>query len=503
MKRVLLGLVLVAACESPGGPPPPADSLLPPRESASSCGPSGMPLFPQLTSKPNGYMADLEEGGSCGIYLEQDDCVVAIFRDCTYYPGSRQWIGTVHADTTQISLTISPTYEPAPMLAGPQKCTGTFLDPSNPRASTTLTCEGNGTRQGLYLERRDVTAKPFGEQVAEEQWPINSFQTMEAIPAATTVVNGAVTETWVAVNWAGGGMGGGVWRHSGPVEAPRITMVDDDSNVYAIDAAPNGKVIVALGKTSHLVRVYDVATHSKVATATVSNMVKGLAATSSSTFMVATASIAYVLKYTEGSTRLTRVGGTFRPSPGHEITSAEWAIPAGKDSVPFVISTARGDDGELIGLNDDMTVAWRSGRLPSFDVLTMEVLPGKARVGMILWGGSRDFDGPDQANQYYEVNPASGRLDPLIPIPFFSTVYAMSYDVSRDRVYIGGRFGNLAYIDRVRRRADQSFTRVREPATQDAVMISAIAWDPTRERLYVVDPKRGVIDSFKLSALTP
>src|SRR5262245_7532167 len=43
------------------------------------------------------WFSDLETGRSCRVYLEQDDCVVAIFDDCTWPDawGDRQWTGRV------------------------------------------------------------------------------------------------------------------------------------------------------------------------------------------------------------------------------------------------------------------------------------------------------------------------------------------------------------------------------------------------------------------------
>lgn len=88
MKRASLGLLgLLLACDAPPAPPAPSHPGAPP--AAATCTPPY-----ERFGNTEVVWADLDLGRSCTAYLEQDECVLGIWRDCTT-PTPREWRGRV------------------------------------------------------------------------------------------------------------------------------------------------------------------------------------------------------------------------------------------------------------------------------------------------------------------------------------------------------------------------------------------------------------------------
>jgi hypothetical protein len=115
--RVRLGLppLLLAACGADDAglrfadfPPPPPLAL--------SCGPA-----PTLGQREV-LFADLDAGRSCRVFLEQDECALGIFDDCTTVDDARRdWFGTVEGDALRLRPTFSPPNARPPRT--PEVCT--------------------------------------------------------------------------------------------------------------------------------------------------------------------------------------------------------------------------------------------------------------------------------------------------------------------------------------------------------------------------------------------
>src|SRR5262249_11798300 len=95
---------LLVACSSPPPPLIPSrDAIGPPREADRNC-PISFERFAQAYFR----IADLDRATSCIGYIEQDECILALFRDCTYdHPRSWQGFIDMGAD-----IRIGASYDP-------------------------------------------------------------------------------------------------------------------------------------------------------------------------------------------------------------------------------------------------------------------------------------------------------------------------------------------------------------------------------------------------------
>ncbi len=141
--------VAIGACGAPPSPQPP--ELRPEPPSANDCDPT-----PRVAHAPF-HFADLQAGRSCRVFLEQDECVVAIFDDCT--DPTRHFEGRA---TAEGGIWLSPEHTVAPTATPPSRCEGIVADRDTPHASVRLDCRGAGlTRhRGFFLERVDPSATP-------------------------------------------------------------------------------------------------------------------------------------------------------------------------------------------------------------------------------------------------------------------------------------------------------------------------------------------------------
>lgn len=510
-----LALAATAACSAPAAPPAPDESLQPPRYLAADCLPVSE-IARQHDVTTNAFLADLDEGRSCEIFLEQDECVLAIFRDCSYdASGTRQWVGEATPGTNGIDVVLKPTFAKAPGRTPPRQCTGNLAAADSPRAGTKLTCDG-GSVEGLYIERKDFSVMRFGERMPDEMLVLGSFGTVDALPDMVPVTVSGATEIWQAVNWSGGPAGGGVYRVKGTATAPTVELVDAVSRARSIAASPEGLVVAASGDEmieEMDLQVYDAnmadSRRAKVGTATTADTIVAIAGASDNRFLVAgklrvgTDHEVKLYAFDRATMRLRYTGRRFPAERAHIIQSVVWSKPATAQGAAFMVAmTLDGSDdglGLVVGLDDDLQPLWRTQPGRKFDVRSMKALPGQGRVALILAGGERDYDGADQSNHYYEIDPATGTVDPVVALPFADTE-ELAYDPLSNRVYIAQRYGVVGYVERTGTvRAAQGYFKLDRPDAHTDVVITALAWDPSRQRLTFADPLRGVIDSIRIT----
>jgi hypothetical protein len=509
-----LGIVatLASACSAPEGPPALDESLRPPRYLAASCSPVD-DIARQDGVTTNAFLADLGTGRSCEVFLERDECVLAIFHDCT--TSGRQWIGTASQDTDEVSISLSPMFERAPAMAPPRVCTGALV-PSrvDPRAGTRLVCEGTAYPRGLYLERKDFSVKRFAELQLREQVSAGRFGVDEVLTDMRPVKVGDGTQLWYVADWTGGGMGGGVHRLIGSAESPKTQTVDSVSRATRLGATPSGLVLAAHGDDATMglaLSLYDASAvnplDAKLATATTADSVIGIVGADGDRFLVGgkpRAGVQFQAKLyaADRAARTVRWTGRAYDAPRDTVLRAvAWTKPTASSAVAFVVAVSQVGStgfGQLVGLDDNLNERWRTPANTPFDVIALEPLPGRGRVALLLGDGESEFSGPNLSNQYYEVDPSTGQLDPVVALPF-GFAKGLSYDAARDRVYIAQFFGTVGYVERSPRvRAAQGYFKLDPGDDQADTLVSSMAWDPGRQRLVVADSRRSVLEFLKL-----
>lgn len=509
---VLVG-ALASACSAPEGPPPLDESLRPPRYLAAKCAPVD-DVTRQDGVTTNAFLADLDIGRSCEIFLERDECVLAIFHDCTMT--GRQWVGTATQDTDKVSISLSPMFERAPAMAPPRVCTGSLV-PSrvDPRAGTWLDCEGAAYPRGLYLERKDFAVKRFAELKADEQYSAGRFGVDEVLTDMRAVKVGESTQLWYVADWTGGGMGGGVHRLLGPAGDPQAQTVDSVSRATRLGATPSGLVLAAHGDdaTAGLaLSLYDATVvnpaMARLATTTTADSVIGIAGADGERFLVGgkpRAGVQFQAKLyaADRATRSLRWTGQRYDAPRDTVLrTLAWTKPTASSAVAFVVAVSQVGStgyGQLIGLDDDLRERWRTPANTPFDVIDLEPLPGRGRVALLLGDGESEFSGPNLSNHYYEVDATTGQVDPVVALPF-GYAKGLSYDAERDRVYVAQFFGTVGYVERAPKvRAAQGYFKPTHTDDQADTVVSSMTWDPGRQRLVLADSRRSVLDFLALA----
>lgn len=511
--RWVAAVALASACSAPEGPPAVDESLRPPQYKAATCSPVD-DITRQDGVTTNAFLADLDSGHSCEIFLERDECVLAIFHDCTM--SGRQWVGSATQDPDKVSISLWPMFERAPAMAPPRMCTGALL-PSrvDPRSGTRLECEGNTYPRGLYLERKDFSVKRFAELQPDEQVSAGRFGVDEVLTDMRAVKVGDTTQLWYVADWTGSGMGGGVHRLVGTPEAPQTQTVDSVSRAKRLGATPSGLVLAAHGDDATMglaLSLYDASAVSpleaRLATTTTADSVVGIAGADGDRFLVGgkpRAGVQFQAKLyaADRAGRRVRWTGKAYDAPRDTVLRAvAWTKPTASSAVAFVVAFSQVGStgfGQLVGLDDDLNERWRTPANTAFDVIALEPLPGRGRVALLLGDGEFEFSGPNLSNHYYEVDPTTGQVDPVVALPF-GYAKGLSYDAARDRVYIAQFYGTVGYVERSPRvRAAQGYFKPSHGDDQADTVVSSMAWDPGRQRLILADSRRSVLDFLKLA----
>ena len=162
MWRWLSALVLFA-CSSPPPPEiPPTSEIGPPPAAALMC----FPPYSMFAQKAF-LLADLDQGTSCEVYIEQDECILGIYRDCTDpSPSSRQWVGIINSTGMRDALEFDIIEGVGGIVPRPPKCCdGELVDGEWAVLDCALSsCSNNSdtAHVGAYIESLDVAASPWG-----------------------------------------------------------------------------------------------------------------------------------------------------------------------------------------------------------------------------------------------------------------------------------------------------------------------------------------------------
>ena len=232
----LAELVLVTACSGPSEPPFDA----PPAPVAAADVLCERPGFPQGIGQARYRLLDMDQGAACEVYLEQDECVLAIWQDCTDGSSNpREWQGqaTVERQVELAPITAATTTGVA-IPRSPACCVGPVAA-TGPIDWMLLDCRldvcnsSNRRHAGLYLERWTDPAPALS---VVESVPVTS--TVDPTGTADALWDPDQNRGWLA--WSDGGLF--VRQSNGQISAvaelPSAHALAQDSDaVYAASGA--------------------------------------------------------------------------------------------------------------------------------------------------------------------------------------------------------------------------------------------------------------------------
>jgi hypothetical protein len=465
------------ACERPPAPALPGrDRIGPPPEAAASC----EPPFPMSFGEAWFLVADLDRGSVCTAFLEQDECVVGLFRDCSDLgPGTpREWQGRF-TDRRELNLVaLDPDETGARPARAPRCCVGP-VGPEGPIPSfAVLECqlEGCGAPRdarhaGLYLERLEPASAP----------PLAPLRTLDVVsPLAAPVPGLAPTmallperdELWVATARRPGGEPAGLHVVAVSSATPvRLDVALGGPRAMAV-AADEGTVFVA---DEEAVLAIDAAGRRERRRLDLGAEITALVA-ARERLWVATASSGAALLQAFSVSDLAPGPALALEAPVTGLVSlgADGAVALtlqGKSELMQV--DAAGAVGSTLPL-DDFRELDLEGLLPR----SLTALGG-ARVGFVARCGA----GVERAECFFEAD-LSGRELTRTGVPGVGSLLGVAASGS-DEVWIGSDDGVLTPLP----------TRPRRPWLQGrvaaGVAAGSLALDGARGRLYVLDPSRA------------
>jgi hypothetical protein len=485
---------VLAACGSPGPPGDIFDVRRPPRPAAQAC-----PAVPvaRIVETTNGKsssdytLVDLEGDTGCVVKLEQDECVVAIFSDCTSaptltpgVPHVRQWAGTIR-DVRGFQLELFPSFVATPPPPTVSRCVGPIEGTDDDDVRARLVClDAAGTEivdhRGLYLEKaRSVPAfarlatpptLAFEPQVARgTQW----YSTARWTPVPS------LGQLWTSIP-STDGAGGGVYAMplEGVPTAPARILEREAIERLVVDGT---RAFLTRNTRSGgtLIEAFDLGTLALVAEARVEATVTALAVGRDNDVYVG-----LLMGQSGQASRIARLSAsTLAPMADAAVVGAQNEPIEPRDIVVtgttalgasvFVVGVGQGDPtrpdngrrpGALVGYSRGLQSIVRRS-ISSFTarriipiVPTGQTEP--THLGLVGW----------MSRRYQELRLDDGRLAPAIALPGMEMLISGAYDAERDRVYLLGETAEITYVDRARGRAHPPFRFGDDPALSQQVV---------------------------------
>lgn len=368
LRSAWLGPVaVVIACSSPPEPVyPPRSEIGPPYDQARMC----QPPFPSGIGNGYYWMADLDLGRSCVVYLEQDDCVLGIYQECAAPDSTvlRQWQGRAKTANTVRWIELSPAVPSGgnPPARSPTCCEGAVVGEVGGYSTAVLGClrgrnctglppETPPTEPqdhvGLVLQQVRIGIQPE-QRISGTRLPLEAF----APKVTRLITQNAGTELYALVDGPGADAADGLYQimltASGSTRVLSTTSSEplqvawDDTQVYLSDgdrvhrrsgssnqssgplggkvlamaAAASGLLVATEDGTGTMLRRLDPTTLGEVASARRTERVSSMAADADP----APSALA-VLSYQDRE-RLERIGPDLAPM-GPVVELRDGAIP--------------------------------------------------------------------------------------------------------------------------------------------------------------------------------
>ncbi len=473
--RSVAKIALAAAlfsCGKPPAPPPPSDDRLPPLEAAAECPPV------EQFANDYFYVADLETGRSCTLYIEQDECIVGIFDDCSHLSSNcdrprRQWRGTIDLAG---SIRLEPTYHVQPATRPPAQCTGSIESSEDTSRFATLDCTGGANAHpGMFIERRIPIDDrvPFGE--VDEEGQIELEKRNEVVEGhvgdVALIEDGARRELWSLV--------------AKPESATLQGLVIDDlvagtQDTLRIGArsriavTPDQTKAVIAGETE--LELWDVATRTVLTSSvttepTLAMVISGDGSRVFVSFRSPGSRFDSVLRALRlpdftpiGEPRLFNASldelTTTTSTTGEALLAAARLPESGFDTDPCAPLVQR---GTIAQLTLDLETTYE--RIFDWQVSAFAPIPGTGFVGIVS----------QSSNAYREWDATRGAFSRVVPNPLFMWSNNVAYHAPSDRMVIAG-YKSVTYMSRSDHRIqqglvlfDHSVTHVLPARTSTAV----------------------------------
>lgn len=437
--RLRYFLPLLISCSAPPPPKiPPRDLIGPPREAAIECSPPY-----QTFAQSQFRIADLDRGKSCTAFLEQDECILAIFRDCTFDASpSRSWRGAIDSDKR---VRLDATYEsPAIGTRVARSCSGILQLPraAGEPAWSRLACQipaGADQRPhaGFYFERVDPMATPPFMRDGTTEVLVAMPQTAIDDFVSDFVVLSRATQIWALVNAGAADPATGLY--AGPLRGPRLAKQDLSLQTPALIRATEDESAVYIADGAVLHRI------STTARPAISSPFAGriidVAVRETAVFVASSM-----------PPRQTRLSA-------HDPDSLEARGSIAVDGIVSAIipvSTV-GATTALVLTFEGPQLALITPSLTSSRSLNLEIAP---RGHLWISGTIVGLSASGTPGRYIEVDYASppdatGRARVVLDVvvPDGGEIRSLLYDAQHDQVLAGTRTGLLSVIDRAGQRA--------------------------------------------------
>lgn len=425
------------------------------------------------------YFADLQAAVSCKVFLEQDECVLAILDDCADMmtaDETRQWEGMITAlGEGKNEVRLRPIYATPPNTTPPALCAGELLGDRTSRPHASLACEGPRVfHQGLYIEKVDREARPFaqvedGRRISFAPQP--SSLPEEYAPDMAVVTAPGRHQLWVAIR-SGVEEGGVYVRDLDSTATAHIALRDAGQVEVSDDGA---RAVIASKSALHLV---DPATKMITRSATLAGDVNGMALSKDAERVYVSWQEGGIVGRSAIEVRSARtleaIGQPLR-LPDVEVTLL-LALPTTTTGPELFI--AQKGLSRFLGrtFTRDLTPVMEAGVpfMPYNGVLLPGPTPKIAVVSRFR-------------NAYTEIDVRTVAADPLTAVPFARDLNGIAYDPSTDRIYWSSRDPLvLGWIDRRERRASQDFAPVNR-------FFGKLAFDSNTRTILALATKEGFV----------
>lgn len=470
-RALWVSALTAAACSSPPPPVIPGrETIGPPREAAAECDPTRM--FAQTWF----VVADLDQGISCRAFVEQDECIVALFRDCTDAESDppRSWQGTINA---RLELELFRTREATGSIdaRSPSSCEGDLIASAAEPEWAKLGCKIAGSAQpphlGLYLEREPGEGQPpvpgpgtRGAEITVARPPARTEDYVSDL-----VFLASRGELFATVNAGRTDPASGLY--AGASTASELHRLDDvvipQPTAIAVD--PAGQYL-AIADGSRLVRV-DTSTRGVRHVELGGELILDLVPAGAGVLVASE-----VLPRPSSTTRLTlRRFDTLEP-----IATATVAGVV----VELVEVAADPSRIAFLRLREAERLVPVSADLATLPAIELPEIPGPTIYIGVLDAFVTGFDVPPRL----VVWPLSGRDDYALRLPEAGPVESLAHDPVQGRVIVGTRGGLVTAVDLVGQRP------LLQSRLQLDANVSRIARDPGTGALFLLRGAAGFID---------
>lgn len=426
------------ACAAPPEPVyPPRGEIGPPYDVARTC----VPPYPSNVGNDYFHWADLDVGLSCVVYLERDDCALAVFQECLPEGAttSRQWQGRTYNNMLVRRMTFSPA-TPGGASAptrNPTCCEGDIFTGDGGYSSSVLTCWLSRNCGGPVNDVPDHVGLVL-QQVRTDVHPEDRVEpgrlAVGAIAERTTrlVTRDGREELYLLVDGAGAAAGDGLHQVSTGASGtqPLITATSAEALVVSADATT---IYLADGD-----RLYRVDGPTVIPAVTMAGQVLAMAPTTSG-LLIATA---------DGNNSVLRLldRNTLAELSASPRTGRISALAAGEGQDAQVLAVASYVDRPVLERIDSALGAAATVELKSF------VIPSRLQhVDDNTYGFLAPcWNGANARSCYWEHDfaPEGGRTDRTSP-PDVDDIRDFVIDAEQDFVHLSSTRGPVSVLGRL------------------------------------------------------